>query len=68
MDYQIIVDSCGRLPQEYQDEHYSEVPLTLLFDNEEVIDNKEVTQQEVLEKMAESKNGVKTACPSPSAY
>ena len=68
MDYQIIVDSCGRIPKEYQDEHYSEVPLTLLFDNEEITDYENLSQEEVLKKMEENKSGVKTACPSPSAY
>lgn len=69
MSYKIIVDSCGELPQELkQDSRFQSVPLELDVDDYHVIDDEGFCQSEFLQKVKESPNCPKSACPSPQKY
>jgi len=47
---------------------YTWVPLTLLVDGEEIIDDETFDQADFLAKVAASKESVKSACPAPESY
>lgn len=69
MNYKVVVDSCGELPEEWkQDEHYESIPLTLNVDGEEIIDDESFDQASFLRKVADSPHSPKSACPSPERY
>lgn len=69
MSYKIIVDSCGELPEELkQDAHFQSVPLELDVDDYHVTDDESFCQSEFLQKVRESPNCPKSACPSPQKY
>lgn len=66
MDARIIVDSCVDFNSEvFGNEEYMErIPFKITIDDEEFVD-KYLETRELLEKMKNSKNKIKTACPSP---
>lgn len=67
--YKIIIDSCGELSKEMQEDgHFENVPLTLQIGETEIVDDKSFDQANFLKKVAESEEGPKSACPSPDAY
>ena len=67
--YKIIIDSCGELSKEMQEDgHFENVPLTLQVGDTEIVDDKSFDQANFLKKVAESEEGPKSACPSPDAY
>ena len=67
--YKIIIDSSGELPEELKrDGHYSNVPLSIDLDGTTFIDDESFDQIDFLNKVAESPNGPKSACPSPESY
>lgn len=67
--YKIIIDSCGELSKEMQEDgHFENVPLTLQIGETEIVDDKSFDQADFLKKVAESEEGPKSACPSPDAY
>lgn len=67
--YKIIIDSCGELSQEMKrDGHFENVALTLQVDDMEIVDDETFDQADFLAKVAASKEGPKSACPSPDAY
>lgn len=69
MSYKIIVDSCGELTEELkQDGHFLSVPLELDVDDYHVVDDESFCQAEFLQKVKESPNCPKSACPSPQRY
>lgn len=69
MGYKIVIDSCGELPEKLkQDGHYSSVPLELDVDDYHVVDDEHFNQLEFLQKVKESPNCPKSACPSPQRY
>lgn len=69
MAYKIIGDSCTDLPEELKkDEHFYLVPLTLEIDEYTVIDDETFDQKDFLEKVKNSPNCPKSACPTPEAY
>ena len=69
MGYKIIVDSCGEFTEELKkDEHFSSVPLELDVDDYHVVDDESFCQAEFLQKVKESPNCPKSACPSPQRY
>lgn len=69
MHYKIIVDSCGELPQELkEDGHFQSVSLELDVDDYHVVDDESFQQLEFLQKVKESPNCPKSACPSPQKY
>lgn len=69
MSYRIIGDSCTDLPEKLKkDKHFRLVPLTLLIDGEEIIDDETFHQKSFIEKVKASSKGPKSACPSPDDY
>lgn len=69
MGYKIIVDSCGEFTEELKkDEYFSSVPLELDVDDYHVVDDESFCQAEFLQKVKESPNCPKSACPSPQRY
>lgn len=69
MSYKIVVDSCCELPEKLKgDEHFQTIPLELFVDDYHVIDDETFNQKEFLQKVKESPNCPKSACPSPEAY
>jgi len=66
MDRKVIVDSCVDTNNEIKD-YFDTVPLSILIDDEEFIDEN-LDQGFLIEKLAEAKDSIKTACPSPEKY
>ena len=65
MSFHIVCDSCTDLTKKGC---YTLVPLTLLVDGEEIIDDETFDQADFLAKVAASKEAVKSACPAPESY
>lgn len=69
MSFHIVCDSCTDLTEEdLKKGCYTLVPLTLLVDGEEIIDDEKFDQADFLAKVAASKESVKSACPAPESY
>ena len=69
MSFHIVCDSCTDLTEEdLKKGCYTLVPLTLLVDGEEIIDDETFDQADFLAKVAASKELVKSACPAPESY
>ena len=69
MSFHIVCDSCTDLTEEdLKKACYTLVPLTLLVDGEEIIDDETFDQADFLAKVAASKESVKSACPAPESY
>ncbi len=69
MSFHIVCDSCTDLTEEdFKKGCYTWVPLTLLVDGKEIIDDETFDQADFLKKVAASKESVKSACPAPESY
>lgn len=69
MSYKIVLDSCGEIPPEYQnDERFESVPLGLEVGDYCILDDKDFDQAEFLRKVAEYPKCPKSSCPSPERY
>ncbi|MDD4370556.1 MAG: DegV family protein [Anaerostipes sp.] len=69
MSFNIVCDSCTDLTKEdFEKGCYSWVPLTLLVEEYEIIDDETFNQLDFLDKVARSKGEVKSACPAPESY
>ena len=69
MSFHIVCDSCTDLTEEdLKKGCYTLVPLTLLVDGGEIIDDETFDQADFLAKVAASKEAVKSACPAPESY
>ena len=69
MSFHIVCDSWTDLTEEdLKKGCYTLVPLTLLVDGEEIIDDETFDQADFLAKVAASKEAVKSACPAPESY
>lgn len=69
MSFHIVCDSCTDLTEEdLKKGCYTLVPLTLLVDGEEIIDDETFDQADFLAKVVASKEAVKSACPAPESY
>ena len=69
MSFHIVCVSCTDLTEEdLKKGCYTLVPLTLLVDGEEIIDDETFDQADFLAKVAASKESVKSACPAPESY
>ena len=69
MSFHIVCDSCTDLTEEdLKKGCYTLVPLTLLVDGEEIIDDETFDQADFLAKVAASKESVKSTCPAPESY
>lgn len=69
MKYKIVCDSCTDLTREDREkEYFISVPLTLLVDDDEIIDDDNFDQKDFLDKVRECKRGAKSACSAPEVY
>lgn len=69
MNYKIVVDSCGELPESKKNNPvFQSIPLTLMIDGLQIIDDKTFDQKDFIKKVAASPNCPKSACPSPESY
>lgn len=68
MKYKIIVDSCCDFPEGIVDKVFKKVSLFLHVDDEVIIDNETFDQLKFIEKVKNSKDCPKSACPSPQDY
>lgn len=69
MKYKIVCDSCTDLTREDREkEYFISVPLTLLVDDDEIIDDDNFDQKDFLDKVRECKKGAKSACSAPEVY
>lgn len=69
MSYKVVIDSCGELPAAYkEDARFESVPLTLIVDEEDIVDDDTFDQKSFLAKVAASPNCPKSSCPSPERY
>lgn len=69
MIYRLIGDSCTDLDENLKrDDNVRIVPLTLEIGDYQVIDDNKFNQKDFIKRMAESKIGAKSACPSPEAF
>ncbi len=66
MERKVIVDSCVDINNEIKD-YFDTVPLSILIDDEEIIDD-DLNQGFLIKKLADAKDSIKTACPSPEKY
>lgn len=69
MNYKIVIDSCGELPEEYKrDARFQSIPLGLTVGEYQVSDDASFNQKEFLEKVAAYSGCPKSSCPSPEKY
>ncbi len=69
MDFKIVIDSGGEIPEDLRGtEQYVSVPLTLEIGGEHIVDDGHVSQRELVAKIAACPTSPKTACPSPDAF
>lgn len=71
MKFKIIVDSSSNLlPNDYKsdDIDFDVVPLIINIDNQDFIDDEKLDMNDFLEEMNNSKDKIKTSCPSPAAF
>ncbi|MCR5410667.1 MAG: DegV family protein [Lachnospiraceae bacterium] len=69
MGIRIIADSCCELPEELKKEVPCEsIPLTLILDDREIVDDDTFNQRSFLKLVAACKGVPRSACPSPERY
>ncbi len=69
MKFRIALDSGGELTEELAGhEEYVMVPLTLTVNGVHIVDDGQMSQIELVRRIAEDPDCPKTACPSPEAY
>ena len=69
MRIRIIADSCCELPEELKKEVPCEsIPLTLILDDKEIVDDDTFNQRSFLKLVAACKGVPRSACPSPERY
>ena len=67
--YKIILDSCGEIPPEFQnDSRFATVSLTIEVGDYRIVDDETFDQKEFLKKVAEYHGCPKSACPSPDLF
>lgn len=69
MSYKIVLDSCGELPKQFQnDSRFERVPLSLMVGDYQVMDDEQFDQKEFLRQVAQCPECPKSSCPSPQRY
>ncbi len=69
MNYKIIVDSCGELTEEMRASgNFETASLFIELDGECIVDDETFDQADFLARMARSKEGARSSCPSPETY
>lgn len=67
--YKLIGDSCTDVTKELlQDTHIHLVPLTLQIDDDIIVDDENLDQKDLLQKMKASTQSPTSACPAPEAF
>ena len=68
-DFVVLMDTVGDLsPELLEREEVETIPLTLRFDNEELVAEYGIDPKLILEKVKTSKECPKTACPAPGDF
>lgn len=69
MNYKIVLDSCGELPENLlQDGRFERVPLGLEVGDYQILDDESFDQAEFLRKVAECPKCPRSSCPSPERF
>lgn len=69
MNYKIVVDSCCELEENKKhDSRFQIIPLTLMVDDVQIVDDETFDQKDFIKRAAASPNCPKSACPSPESY
>lgn len=69
MAYKIVVDSCCDITEDMKAwENFETVPLTLQIGDYIIKDDKDFNQDDFIERMLQSSELAKSACPSPEAF
>lgn len=69
MNYRIILDSCGEIPEELKgNPRLTNVALTIRIGEENIIDDETFDQASFLEKVAAYPTSPQSSCPSPDSY
>jgi DegV family protein with EDD domain len=69
MDYKIVVgSSCDFTKEQAEQIPHAVVPFTIQIDGVDYIDDEQLTQATIVEKMKKSVGAIKTACPSPQHF
>lgn len=69
MGYHIIMDSVGDRTEELLAmDNFSVVPLKIIIDDEEFVDNNQLDQQMLIKKIGAAKECPRSACASPAEY
>lgn len=69
MDYNIVVGSSCDFNDKYDSEiNNSKVPFTITIDDVSYVDDEGFTGNKIVEKMKQSVQAIKTACPSPNDF
>lgn len=67
--YKLVGDSCTDVTKELlQDTHINLVPLTIQIDDEIIVDDANLDQSELFQKMNASTQSPSSACPAPEAF
>lgn len=69
VSYKIAYDSCCELPEEYKgDPRFERVPLAIEVGSWKIMDDEDFDQKVFLQKVRETEECPKSACPSPDRY
>ena len=69
MKYKLIGDNCSDLDErQRKSDRYTIVPLILEIGSYHILDDSNFDRKDFIRRMAESKVGAKTACPSSEAF
>lgn len=69
MKYQLVVDSCCELTDELKESlHAKSIPLKMLIDEKEYVDDEDLDLEEFLSALKAVKVLPKSSCPSPGDY
>ena len=71
MTWRIVADSSCDLPESFFKSDackFSSIPLRMMIDGQEYIDNENLNVDEMLEAMSRTKEASSSACPSPEAF
>jgi DegV family protein with EDD domain len=72
MKYKIITDSSSNLSKDFlkneKDIGFAIAPLTMMIDGKEYVDDENMTSDEILDALNNSKEKATSSCPSPAAF
>jgi len=68
LNYKIITDSCCDIPEEKAQNWLTRIPLYVNLGEKTIIDDEDLDTAVLLEEIAASKVGPKSACPAPGTF